>query len=436
MKNTLNNVEEIAAAHLCMGCGACAGLYPDHVEMVETLEQARRPRCITNVAKQGTIAEQTIKVCPGRQITYPSTENCEQIEETLLDEWGPVLEIWEGHAENHELRFRGSSGGVVNALAHYCIEKGGMQGALHTKARKDIPYLNRSAISTNLEELLEASGSRYAPSSPCDRLHEVESASKPLVFIGKPCDVAAASMAAQSRPELKKNLGLTIGIFCAGVPSVSATFDLMSHLGSTDATDANELKELRYRGHGWPGEMTVVPNNPEDQKNYASISYAAGWGDILQKKRQWRCHMCADHTGELADISIGDPWYRAIASGEKGSSLVVVRTRRGQRILREAIANGFVSAEKRPLSTLPDSQENLLRVRGAIWGRTITLWALRVPFPRYNGLKLFPVWVKQLSLREKLQSFYGTTLRVVRKRLYRPERWTYFSVRAGVDKGA
>ena len=205
----------------------------------------------------------------------------------------------------------------------------------------------------------------------------------------------------------------------------------MEHLGSKELSG---VKELRYRGHGWPGLMTVVNTKSNGEVNSASVSYAKGWGEILQKKRQWRCHVCADHTGELADISVGDPWYRSIEPGEVGSSLLVVRTKRGQRILQEAIKKGYVVVERRSLSTLQGSQENLLRARGSIWGR---LWALKlmgVAYPRYPGLKLFSIWLRHLGWREKLQCFYGTALRVFKKKLYQAECWEHFSINADTNK--
>jgi coenzyme F420 hydrogenase subunit beta len=418
-----SNVEDIAARHLCMGCGACAGLNPGHIEMVETVDHAWRPRCITKDSRQGDVAEQSVRVCPGSKTDYRPKEDCKEMEATLFDEWGPVLEVWEGFAKDDELRFRGSSGGLVNALALYCIEKGGMRGALHVKARKDIPYLNESSISCDRDALLEGSGSRYAPASPCDRLHEVENGQKPVVLIGKPCDIAAANNAARERPKLKNNLGLTIGIFCAGVPSLSGSFDLMRHVGSEDPSS---VRELRYRGQGWPGNMTVVASKSGGETHQASVSYETGWGEILQKKRQWRCHVCVDHTGELADLSVGDPWYRAVSDNDPGKSLLVVRTRRGQRILREAIEAGHVVVERRSSSILPASQKNLLRTRGSLWGRLAMLRMMGAPYPRYTGLRLFGVWRKRLSPREKAQSFYGTALRVFRKGLYTSERWKLF----------
>ena len=424
MKPKYKNVEEVADRHLCMGCGACAGVFPGQIEMVETVDHARRPRCVSGDAREGELAQQALRICPGAGIDFKPAAACEEADPALFDEWGPVLEVWEGYAADPELRFRGSSGGLVNALALYCLEQGDMSGALHVKARKDIPFLNQSAISRNRDQLLEGSGSRYAPASPCDRLSEVEQAEKPVVMIGKPCDIAAANKAALERPGLRQNLGLSIGIFCAGVPSLSASFDLMRHLGSADPS---RVRELRYRGQGWPGNMTVVADGDDGGMHSASVSYATGWGDILQKKRQWRCHVCVDHTGELADLSVGDPWYRPVADKDPGKSLLLVRTPRGRRILQAAIEAGYVVVERRASSVLPASQKNLLATRGALWGRLATLRLLGMPHPRYTGVRLAGIWFRRLGMRQKAQSFYGTAIRVLRRRLYTGERWERFT---------
>ena len=41
-------------------------------------------------------------------------------------EVGYALEIWEGYAADPEIRRLGSSGGLLSALALYCLEKEGM----------------------------------------------------------------------------------------------------------------------------------------------------------------------------------------------------------------------------------------------------------------------------------------------------------------------
>ena len=99
--------------------------------------------------------------------------------------------MWEGHATDEATRFRASSGGAASAIATWCIERGGMHGALHIAAREDVPYLNETVLSTSRAQIVERSGSRYAPASPCDGLQKVEDAPGPCVFIGKPCDCVA-----------------------------------------------------------------------------------------------------------------------------------------------------------------------------------------------------------------------------------------------------
>ena len=80
---------------------------------------------------------------------------------------GAHLSVWEGYARPGN-PVRRISGGAATALALYCLEAGGMQHVLHTAARTDTPYLNETVISRTRDDLLRATGSRYAPASPCE----------------------------------------------------------------------------------------------------------------------------------------------------------------------------------------------------------------------------------------------------------------------------
>ena len=97
------------------------------------------------------------------------------------------------------------------------------------------------------------------------------------------------------------------------------------------------------RGGGWPGKARVKVRSGQGTRD-ESLSYEESWRE-LQKYRQWRCYVCADHMGEFADIAVGDPWYREIPPDEPGLSLILARTERGRRILHGAIAAGFLTAE-------------------------------------------------------------------------------------------
>ncbi|MFQ5654569.1 MAG: Coenzyme F420 hydrogenase/dehydrogenase, beta subunit C-terminal domain, partial [Planctomycetota bacterium] len=247
--------------------------------------------------------------------------------------------------------------------------------------------------------------------------HRVESAPAPCVFIGKPCDVAATWKARALRSRLDGNLGLTIAIFCAGTPSTEGTLAMLRSMG---VESGDEIVGLRYRGNGWPGRAEVtLPGGDGDGEERRSLSYEESWGEILQKHRQWRCALCADHTGEFADIAVGDPWYRPTGEGDPGRSLVIVRTERGRRLLAEAMESGTLTLERVDPALLPASQPNLLRTRGAIWGRLLVCRWMGAAVPRYLGVPALRFWWSELGLREKAQSIYGTVKRVIVRRLRR-----------------
>lgn len=412
-------VHDVAAHRLCTGCGVCAYLAPDEVRMVDVLDQGRRPLPITPVRSAagsgGAGAAAALSCCPGVRIGHEHRRPAPGEIPELRAAWGPVRAIWEGYAADPRIRYAGSSGGVATALAGYCLTGAGMAGVLHIGARPDVPYLNETRLSRTPAELLANAGSRYAPASPCDRLDLIEAAAGPCVFIGKPCDVAAVRMARRLRPGLDARLGLTIAVFCAGTPTTRGTLELLARLGITDPA---RLASVHYRGEGWPGQARarLIDDPPERRRE---LSYAESWGDILQRHRQWRCYLCADHTGEFADVAVGDPWYRPTGD-DPGRSLVLARTERGVRLIEAAVSAGALVLTPVAPEILPASQPNLLRARGAVSGRLATLRAARLMTPRYRHLPMAPIWWRHLRTAEKLRSTLGTLRRIGRKRLREP----------------
>lgn len=409
--SAIRGIRDVAERHLCAGCGVCAFLAPEAIEMVDDLERGRRPL----VRDDAAAGPELLAACPGYGLAHASPRPGPEDVAELFGEWGPIRSLWEGFAADQELRFAGSSGGAASALALFAIERAGHHGLLHIAARPDAPYLNRTVLSTSRAEILAATGSRYAPASPCDGLQMVVDAPGPCVFVGKPCDVAAAGAARALRPELERKLGLTIAIFCAGTPSTAGTLEMLRRMGF----DPARVDSVRYRGNGWPGLATVRGRDAEGAAREHAITYAESWGEILQVHRAWRCYVCADHTGEFADIAVGDPWYRSIPADEPGRSLVLARTERGARFLREAVEAGYLELERVEPGILRASQPNLESTRGAIWGRIWGTRLLGAAAPRYRNIAIFPSWWRRLSAGEKLRSFLGTFKRTFKKGLRR-----------------
>ncbi|WP_406648188.1 Coenzyme F420 hydrogenase/dehydrogenase, beta subunit C-terminal domain [Aliisedimentitalea scapharcae] len=405
-------ITSIVQRNLCTGCGACATGNDKFIKMLDDPENGRRP--VVDPSPEGVRASHAaVKRCAGIGTDWGQLE----IQDSIDMAWGPVLAVWEGCAQDPEIRHRGSSGGAVTALATHAVETGLAAGVVHIVGQKDDPRLNETVISRDRAGLLRGAGSRYAQASPAEALSEISTRPEPVVFVGKPCDVASVHKAVSQDQELAGRIPLTIAIFCAGAPNLAATDRLLTRLG---VPKQHTLTDLRYRGNGWPGLMQAKWKTPRGEQHTSDgISYGEGWGTILQASRRWRCRICADHTGAFADISVGDPWHTPPGGDtDAGRSLIVARTARGRRIVEAAIREGALIAAPAKRDVIARAQPNLLATNGAVWGRRAAMRMVGMSTPNDKGQKLFPFWMK-LSTRQKAQSLLGTWKRVVRERLWR-----------------
>lgn len=406
----LRNVQDVVDWGLCIGCGACAYICPENITLVNVVSEGIRPKLKQSFCGA---CDDCLNVCPGINVAHSLNGEKRNLIAGMMESWGPILEVWEGYAADPEIRYAGSSGGLSSTIALYCVEKGGMHGLLHIGPNEKTPLINKTVLSASRSEIVERTGSRYAPASPCDGLSMVAAAPNPCVFIGKPCDVTAVTMAQSMRSELAEKMGVTIGIFCAGTPSTQGTLDLLKKEG----IDPETVEEVRYRGKGWPGKFSVKIKGEEQPREV--MTYMDSWG-FLQKYRPYRCHLCPDPTSEFADIACGDPWYRKIEEGEPGRSLALVRTERGREILRGAIEAGYVILKQADPSILEASQREVLQKRGAVWGRILAMKVFGIPTPKLQGFSLFENW-RRLSFQDKLRSTLGTVRRIVRRGYYKPK---------------
>ncbi len=404
--NRIKNIQDVVEWGLCVGCGAC---YFACEKKAITLQNFYNCGIRPEVDKEKCGNECTcLSYCPGLNVDAGLVQDDGYEVKSDDLEFGPVLDIWEGYALDQEIRFSASSGGLLTALSLYCIEKENMAFILHSEMHPEKPWENRTAVSRSKSELVLRTGSRYAPSSPCDQLNLIEESNKPCVFIGKPCDTTAVMMARKQRPQLDENLGLVLTFFCAGVPSTRGTIDLIEKLDISDS----EVNHLRYRGNGWPGSFKVQSSSARKSK---SLSYIDSWGE-LQKYRQFRCQLCPDGLGQVSDIACGDAWHRYQDDGNPGQSIALVRTERGRKIIRGALENNYIKIERINKQHVVQAQ-GLISRKPEIFGRLIALWLLLIPIPKYSQFALFQSWLT-LRMWRKIETILGTLRRLIQRGLW------------------
>ncbi len=410
----LVRADSIAAWRLCMGCGACKWACPnDAITLQDIPDKGIRPFIDeSKCEKCGNCAT----VCPGKKLEHE--EFTEGVIQELANDWGPILELYEGYAADQDIRYRASSGGVATALALYAIEEAGFTGVLHIKADPDNPIANIPTYSTTREEILTTIGSRYAPAAPCQAFDIIKQTNGLSMFIGKPCDCAALQKACELDRKLSQRVGLIVSIFCAGTPSTNGTLAILKEMG---IDNPQKVETFRYRGYGWPGMATACGNKnyfSEPHSNKVKIcndgsrqmTYEDTWGNILSKHGQLRCRLCPDSTGEFADISIGDPWYRE-TNNDPGRSLILVRTKIGIVFFNKKEFTNFIKYEQSFQNRLPESQKSIYNRRCQIWGRLLVLSLLQIPIPVYLNFALKDSW-NAYPFSKKLRTLFGTLKRI------------------------
>jgi coenzyme F420 hydrogenase subunit beta len=115
---------DIVVKHsLCTGCGICVAVCPTStLQMVKNEKEGIFiPVPGNNRCNQCGIC---YEVCPGHHVDFDQL-NIDIFGKKPVDVIiGNYLQCYTGHAEDHEIRYNASSGGLVTALLLYALDEG------------------------------------------------------------------------------------------------------------------------------------------------------------------------------------------------------------------------------------------------------------------------------------------------------------------------
>lgn len=321
-------IEQIRETHLCSGCGACSAVCPyNAIDMRLSLDGAYRPFINSSKCEYCRLCE---KVCPSLSIN----------QKLMLDGMESLVHCYIGYSTDVNLRWSGSSGGLVTTILLSLLEEGVISGAVVVIDNPKDPIRPLMTLVKDKEEIRKATGSKYCPVEPCFNLEEILAEQEKIAVVGLPCHIWAFRKLEEVNEKLKEKIFIHIGLFCGKSPNFHATTYFLRKIV---CVSQENVTKLSYRGRGWPGKITVKTKQGHNSETslgvWISFSYYPHFIPV-------RCVLCYDITNQLADLSSGDAW--GLAHDDVGTSVIIARTDVGEHILQHLLKEKIILREVSP----------------------------------------------------------------------------------------
>ena len=233
-----------------------------------------------------------------------------------------------------EDRAASSSGGVFGVLAEAVIEK---QGVVCGAALDEQLRARHIFVETH-DDIQRLRGSKYVQSDVGDcytGIREYLKVGRTVLFSGTPCQVGG----------LKSFLGrdydnlITVDIICHGVPSPLVWEKYLERQKKDRKTEVLQAS-FRDKTEGWAKFSMKLrfEDGSEYRKTLKDDAYMKAFLENLCLRES--CYQCSfKSVRRISDLTIGDFWgVDKIVPGindDKGISLVILQTEKGQRLFRE-----------------------------------------------------------------------------------------------------
>jgi len=337
-----DSLKKLVVPELCVGCGSCVAFCP-----MKCLEYSDGlPRLVGRCTECGIC----FQVCPS---CGPPQEEIERLifgrERRTEEEFGVYRRVVVAQTTDRRIREVCQDGGLVTSLLTFALEEGLIEGAIVSCVSEEEPLKPVPKLATTVEEIIECAGTRYVYSpNPLAFREALARRVRSLAFVGTPCQIRALRrMEIIPLKRYSSALKLLIGLFC----SESFTYEgfVVDGIKRKLGVDPKDVKKVNIKGKVLvttvEGEVKALPI--EDAKKYS-----------------WNCGRCGDFSAELADISAG-------GVGLQGWTLTIIRTERGETLLKRAEEKGLIRV--RPVEEEPKAYRILVnlsrRKRGHLFRR-------------------------------------------------------------------
>jgi len=374
MNTKAQSIEQVVKAGLCIGCGLCESVSQQRVSMRMTPEGTLRPAPVA--AFKPADEQLLLSICPGIHIKPRQAPDLVKVtgdadgEMALLQDeiWGEYSSMQYAWATSPEIRYKGSTGGVLTALGQHLLASHQVAFVYHVKADPQAPIQSIATFSTTADEVLTGTGSRYGPVAPLTGLLRALDRKEPFAIIAKPCDLSAIHNYAAHDERVNQLVTHRLTMVCGGQSTEQKSHDVLREA----EIEAKQVTLYRHRGYGNPGPTRIESTRGEgNSRRTLEITYQELWKDEGSWGIESRCKLCPDALGEASDVAAADAWPGGSPDGEdEGFNGIVVRTIAGEQLIRTAVAAGALTlGDKISVEQFNDFQPHQVRKKIALQAR-------------------------------------------------------------------
>lgn len=303
----------------CTGCGACYNLCPvNAIEMKHNKEGFLEPvidaeKCIN--------CGLCIKKCPAYNPSYTAYER---------------PKCYAAFASKEKVRMESSSGGIFTLASNYVLDNGGVVcGAAY-----DDKFVLKHRVVSSEDEMAPLRESKYVQSDTntvYKEIGEVLKNGKMALFCGCGCQVAGLDAYLKAKNISDENL-FSLDLMCHGSPSPKLFEKYINdYHGGPDNIEKLSFRSKEY--FGWSTEMNVkYKDGTEHHETRVTDPYYKAFLPCISVRKS--CGHCTfAKLPRQGDITLADFWgvnkYNASFDDGKGTSIVVVNTEKGEKLLEQ-----------------------------------------------------------------------------------------------------
>lgn len=307
----------------CSGCSACKNICPRNcITMVEDDKGFKYPKVNNSFCIKCGLCK---KVCP-------------IINKTKEDKSLPLA--YAAINKNQEIRNESSSGGVFSTIAEYIINNNGVVfGATFNKE-----FLVEHIKVEDIISLSKLRGSKYIQSEIKRAYKEVQkilNENRLVLFTGTPCQIEGLKSYLQKDYD---NL-YTQDLICHGVPSKKVWKKYLEDIKKQEKCNFDSISFRNKANKGWSNyQLLFVHDNIKKYIDHEKdIFMNIFLSDIALRDSCYDCKFKKKH--RYSDITLADFWginnVIPEMNDEKGTSLVIVNSKKGEYLL-ERIRDNMV----------------------------------------------------------------------------------------------